>query len=382
MTSSKPPKRLQIVFLATGAFAVPSMRAIYDSGLYDVVCLVTNPMRYDRAGQPIITPARQFAMERNILISDMEDVHSQEFFDFLYLVRPDLLFVCDFGQILSNKALNGAILGGINLHGSLLPKYRGAAPVHWAIMNGDPVTGVSVIHMTPQIDAGPVIAQSPLIPVGARETVEELEDRLAEFGADLVLDCLRRMACDEMVRIIDQLHQEKTKAPRLKKEHGHVDWQRSSLTIFNYHRAMSHWPKTFTDWIRADGTKIRVILGEVTPLDDRLEILIEEDFNNPMYVGPVLTDAKWDNLAMLKEYRAAQAEGRTLFLTRKTSAPSDGRPENWTPGLIVGAEGDELIVAAGEGTILISSIQPAGKRMMSVRDFLRGYPIQPGDRFE
>lgn len=375
--SPRKPKRLQIVFLATGAFAVPSMKAICDSGLYDVICLVTNPPRRDRTGNPIPTPARLFAEEYGITISDKEDVHAQEFFDLLYLVRPDILFVCDFGQILSAKALKGAILGGINLHASLLPKYRGAAPVHWAVMNGDPVTGVSVIHMTPKIDAGPVIAQSPLIPIGVRETVEELEERLAYFGADLVLGCLHKMAQGETVRIIEQLHGETTKAPRLKKEQGRVDWQRSSRTIFNYQRAMSHWPKSSTDWVHADGKRTRIIMGRVTPLDDSLETLVNEDFSDPMYVGPMLTDAKWDNLAMLKEYRRSLA-GAPVAVPAELKA----RPDGWTPGLVLKAEDDELIVVAGEGALSIFELQPAGKRMMSVRDFLRGYRVRPGDRFE
>jgi methionyl-tRNA formyltransferase len=357
--------------MATGGFAVPSIRALCESDLIEVICLVTKPARCDKSGRPIITPARQVAAEYNIPISDKEDVNSPEFFDFLYLVRPDLIFVCDFGQILSKRVLSGSLLGGINLHGSLLPKFRGAAPVHWAILTGERYTGVSIIRMTPQIDAGPVIAQSPPIPISPRETVIELEERLAEYGAELVLDTISKMAYNETIRIIEQLHHHVSKAPRLKKESGSVPWDGSSHDIFNHHRAMVPWPRAFTDWHREDGFTLRLILGEIHPLDNEFKELINEDYSMPIFVAPVLTDAKMDNLAELK---AAPVNPPIK------PHPHLRRPAWWKPGVIIRAEGDELIVAAADGMIRISQIQPAGKKMMPVRDFLRGYPIKQGDK--
>ncbi len=376
----KKPKRLQIVFLATGAFAVPSMQMICESGQFDIICLVTNPLRYDRAGQPISTPAREFAKEYNIAVSDKEDVHSREFSEFLYLVRPDLLFVCDFGQILSKKVLEGAILGGINLHGSLLPKYRGAAPVHWAIMSDETVTGVSIIHMTPQIDAGPVIAQSVPIPISPRETVEQLEERLALYGAELVLETTQRLACDEPVRIIEQLHHQASKAPKLKKEQGRIDWSAGSKTIFNHFRAVSLWPKPFTDWHREGGEPVRLILGAMEPLDDHFRKLFGVDFSDPKFVDPVLSDAKFDNLAALRLLDSKGLGGKDKASTSHDEGKKQHRTHRWYPGTVILAEHDELIVAAGQGTVRITRLQPAGKRMMDVRDFLRGYPIRQGDR--
>ncbi len=383
IVSKQHPKRLQIVFLATGAFAVPSMRMIFESGLFDVTCLVTNPLRYDRAGRPIVTPARDFAKKYNIAISEKEDVHSREFSEFLYLVRPDLLFVCDFGQILSKKVLEGALLGGINLHGSLLPKYRGAAPVHWAVMRGETVTGVSIIHMTPQIDAGPVIAQSVPIPISPSETVEQLEERLAVYGAELVLETIRRMACDEPVRIIEQLHHQASKAPKLKKDNGQVDWSADSKAIYNHFRAVSLWPKPFTGWHREDGSELRLIFGDMEPLDDNFHELVGEDFSHAPFVDPVLTDAKFDNLAALRAHADAGSDGgagEQHVAGRHTLEDSPRRPRRWQPGTVIYAGGDELIVAAGQGTVRIRRLQPAGKKMMAVRDFLRGYPIRQGDR--
>ncbi|MDR3196899.1 MAG: methionyl-tRNA formyltransferase [Planctomycetaceae bacterium] len=371
--------------MATGAFSVPSMQAIYDSGEFDIQCLVTNPLRYDKLNRPIITPARRFAEQHHIAISEKEDVHSLEFFDFLYLMRPDILFVCDFGQILSKRVLSGSLLGGINLHGSLLPKYRGAAPVHWAIMNGEQFTGISIIHMTPQIDAGPVIAQSPPIPIHPFETAEELEERLAHFGAELVLETLRKMAKNEPVRIIEQFHKLASKAPRLKKEDGLVDWSNSSRVIFDHYRAMPVWPKSYTDWTREDGTKLRLILGQMLPLDDSFRELSYENYTDPIFVRPVLIDAKMDNLAAFRASRKNKDTSQNISNISErphTQHHNLKRPGWWKPGTVIRAHSQDLIVAAGEGTVQIFKIQPAGKKMMDVRDFLLGYPIKSGDQLE
>ena len=366
-------RRFQIVIMATGEFAVPSMRALCESEMFEIVCLVTGPMRCDKTGRPIITPARQVADEYGLPISDQEDVNSTEFCEFLYLVRPDLIFVCDFGQILSRQTLSGSILGGINLHGSLLPKFRGAAPVHWAILSGEHYTGVSVIHMTPKIDAGPVIAQSPQIPIGTSENVVELECRLAQYGAQLVYDTIAKMAQNETIRIIEQLHDRVSKAPRLKKEDGLVSWNQSSQAIFNQYRATIPWPRIFTDWQREDGSTLRLILGKIVPLRDSLtELAAEQRFEHDASSDVDMTDAKMDNLANLR------ATPRVVSAERNIPAQ---RPAWWEPGTVIQAGEGILIIAAREGAVRIEQIQPAGRKMMQTHDFLRGYCLKPGERF-
>ena len=367
-------RRFQVVIMATGAFAVPSIRALCECDSIEIVCLVTSPLRYDKNGNPMVTPARKVAAEYRIPITYHENVNTKDFADFLYLVRPDLFFVCDFGQILSRQTLFGSILGGINLHGSLLPRFRGAAPVHWAILTGEADTGVSIIHMIPQVDAGPVIAQTPPIPISPHETVIELEERLAEYGAKLVLATVVEMALGKTVRIIEQLHDRVSKAPRFTKESGLVPWNRSSQEIYNHCRAMVPWPRSFTHWGREKGSPLRLILGEVSPLDDALEELVFENFAQTSYDAPLLFDAKMDNLAELKS---------TPKIMSVVSKPSDfQRPAWWQPGVVILAKGNDLIVAAEKGAIRIKQIQPAGKKMMQVHEFLRGYPIKQGNRLE
>ena len=373
--ASFPMSKPQIIFMATGAFAVPSMRRLWENGEFEIVGLVTTPLKYEKSGEPILTPARRFAAEVDLGIFETDNIHAQELFDFLYLVRPEHIFVCDFGRILPNSLLRAPLVGGINLHGSLLPKYRGAAPVHWAILNGDEYTGISVIQMTTQVDAGPVIAQSPPIPIGPHETTDELEKRLADYGAELVLHTIRRLSGTETVKIIPQLASEVSKAPKIKKEDGRIDWSRDSLAVFNHYRAMVSWPRSFTDWKRDNGSVLRLIVGPVQPLDDQLYELVElPDYVEPRYVEPILTDAKMDNLAEIQWAARKKESGE---LERSLS----GRLESWKPGVVIEASGNRLIVAAGEGAVRILQIQPAGKRPMDAEAFLRGYPIKPGDRF-
>jgi len=374
LQSVLPKQRFQVVIMATGAFAVPSIQALCESDLFDIVCLVTSPLRYDKSGNPIITPARKTAAEYDLIVTEQEDVNSVDFFELLYLVRPDLIFVCDFGQILSKQTLSSSILGGINLHGSLLPRFRGAAPVHWAILTGEQYTGVSIIHMTPQIDAGPVIAQSPPIPISPYETAIELEERLADYGAELVLGTVSKMARNETIRIIEQLHDRASQAPRLTKKSGLVPWDRSAQEIFNHFRATITWPRAFTDWHRADGSVLRLICGDMIPLNDSLLEIVSEDFSQATFVEPILTDAKMDNLADL------MATPKKDFEKQRSFSPHSRRPAWWKPGVVIRAEGNDLIIAAKEGAVRIEQIQPAGKKMMWVQDFLHGYPIKQGDR--
>jgi methionyl-tRNA formyltransferase len=372
------------------------MQAICESGEFEVQCLVTNPIRFDKNNQPIQTPARKFAAEYGIPVCEKQEFKSQEFYDFIYLMRPDLLFVCDFGHILSRLALRGALLGGINLHGSLLPKYRGAAPVCWAVINGDLFTGVSVIHMEPAIDAGPVIAQSPPIAISQRENVLELEERLACFGASLVLETIRKMASGDPVRIIEQIHSQSTKAPKLTKDDGYVNWNLSSREIYNWFRATVEWPRLFTVWHRSNKQELRLIFGGITPLSDNFEEIIDNDYTLPIVVPPILMDAKFDNLNMIntpvknKNHTVKKNLAQTNAAKIKNPAKQQRmkvavkpvRPDWWRAGVVVKASGNDLIVAAAEGVVKISQIQPAGKRMMSINEFLAGYKIEIGEKFD
>lgn len=312
---------MRLVMMGTGPFAVPTYRSLYGTR-HEVVALVAGPLRDHRPGTPL-NPLRDIAHEHGTPIFDPADVNEPAARERLAAMAADLLVVCDYGQILAPATLAMARLGGINLHASLLPKYRGAAPINWAIYHGETETGVSVIHMTPQVDAGPLIGQGST-PIGADETAAELEARLSELGAWFV-----RRAVDELERgPVEALPQDAalaSKAPRIKKSDGLVDWSRPAAAIKNHVRAMEPWPKTYTFWRRRAGPPMRLIIGPVSVLAE---------------------------------------------------SPGEG-----PPGTVLEASKDRLAIAAGEGAVLILGVQPAGKRHLATREFLNGHRVQAGDRF-
>jgi methionyl-tRNA formyltransferase len=289
---------------------------------HEVLALFTRPVReLHGKTQAEANPMRDTALARGTTVHDPESINTPHARSVLASYHPDLLVVCDYGQILAPETLEIARYGGINLHASLLPKYRGAAPINWAIYRGETETGVTIIHMTPRIDAGPAIAQAAT-PIGERETAVELESRLAELGAPLVLASIDAIEAGT-AQAIPQDPALATRAPRLKKELGLVDWSRPATDIANQVRALQPWPKTYTFWQRPAGEPLRLIL-------DRLHV-----------------------------------EPATISQA----------------GVVLEAAGDRLVIGTGQNAVVVDFIQPAGKRVLSAAEFLRGYPVRPGERF-
>ena len=313
---------MRLVPMGTGPFGVPTFRALYDTD-HQIVAVVTGPLRSRGRRPPVAGPVRQLAEAQGTPIFDPEDVNSEEARARLTEYGADLLVVCDYGQILSAETLATTRLGGVNLHGSLLPKYRGAAPVNWAIYHGETETGISVIHMTPKVDAGPVIEQART-PIGPEETAADVEARLSQMGPDCVLRAIEALEAGA-AQTLPQDPALASKAPRIKKRDGQIDWTRPSEAIANHVRAMEPWPKTYTFWHRPAGAPMRLILGPV---------------------------------------KAVETSERSAL-----------------PGTVLEAAGDRIIIAAGEGAVVLETVQPAGKRLLEVREFLRGYHVQPGERF-
>lgn len=310
--------------MGTGPFAAPTFRELYRTD-YDIAALVTSPLRAPR-GKHIapVNVVQDVAHEHRTLIFDPENINAAESQIQLSRFNADLLVVCDYGQILTAPTLSSARLGGINLHASLLPKYRGAAPINWAIYNGETKTGVTVIHMTPRVDAGPCIAQAE-VDIDPEETAVELEKRLADLGAWLVRRTIDALQAGNL-EALPQDPALSSGAPRLKKTDGLIDWTRPALAIKNQIRAFEPWPKTYTFLHRPNGPPMRLIFGPV-------------------------------------EVEAISADG------------------NSSPGTVLEAKGGRLLIAAGSGAVAPKSIQQVGKRRMSIDEFLRGHRVQPGERF-
>lgn len=314
---------MRLVMMGTGPFALPTHRALY-STRHEVAALVTQPQRPTHGKRVAAeNPHRALATERGTPVYDPVSINTADAQQWLAGLGADLFIVADYGQLLSSETLAASRLGGINLHASLLPKYRGAAPINWALWHGETVTGVSIIHMTPRLDAGPVLAQAALA-IEPGETADALEPRLAELGAPLVCQVIDQLERGQTAPI-PQDPGLATRARRLRKSDGEIDWSRPAEAIVNQIRALDPWPRTSTTWHRSGSPSMRLIIG------------------------------------------AAQA----------LIAVSSEMP----PGTVVSSEGGRLLVSTGAGLLAIDEVQPAGKREMPIADFLRGHTVSAGDRF-
>jgi methionyl-tRNA formyltransferase len=325
------PQRL--ILMGTGPFAVPAFEALREAG-HEVALVVTRPAPVvkSRKGPPP-SPVRDFANRYGYEPFDPESINAPESIQRLASERASLLVVCDYGQILSSDALASTPLGGINLHGSLLPAYRGAAPVQWAVLNGDPVAGVSIIHMTPRLDGGPVLATAQ-IPIAASDTSGTLEAKLAVLGVDPTLQSVEMLARWDRVAAIGE-QQDKTrvsKAPRLSKACGQIDWNRSAEEIDRHVRGMQPWPGAYTDiQLAADRPPLRIAIRCVTVMP--------------------------------------------------TPSPGD-RSVDMQPGTLISEQALEIATGPAEapGVIRIDRLQPAGRNEVSGDEFIRGYRPRLGIR--
>jgi methionyl-tRNA formyltransferase len=328
---------LRIVVCGTGPFAVPTFETLLESS-HPVAALITRPIADPGQRRKLAAnPMREAATRHGIAVHEPADINAPDAVELIRTLQPDLLVVCDYGQILSREVLAVAPLGGINLHGSLLPRYRGAAPVAWAIWRGETVTGVSVIHMTGQLDGGPVLAAASLA-IGPDETCAELEPRLAQAGVAPVLDAVRQLEEWDRTSPIGKPQDPSlaTRARRLRKEDAVIRWDRPARKIHRQVRALQPWPGTWTTWQRTGQAEAQ-----------RLIVL------------------------------------RTTFVSSQAGAGGEVHRADTTgtaPGRIIVADGKRLVVQTGSGVLALLEVQPAGKRSMPVADFLRGNPLRPGDR--
>ncbi len=313
---------MNIVVFGTGPFAVPAFSGLLDSK-HVVRAVVTRPITDPgQRRRSAANPVRDLAETAGLPILDPPTANDPKFVQTLKSYAADLFFVCDFGQILSKAALGAASLGGINLHASLLPKYRGAAPINWAIYHGEKETGVTVIFMTPKLDAGPALTAAR-IEIGQHDTAVDVERKLSALGVDAVRSAIEMLENWNGLDPIGSVQDNSlaTKAPRLKKTDGQIDWTRSAEQIVCQIRAFQPWPGTYTQIQSPGKSPLRLIIH------------------------------------------------RASVMNVETDAP---------PAVVVAADKKLLAVQTGQSALLIEQIQPAGKRSMPVEDFLRGHSIQIG----
>jgi methionyl-tRNA formyltransferase len=309
-----------VVFFGTPRFAVPTLQHLLDSP-HVVAGVVTQPDRPRGRGHKItFAPVKTLASERNIPVVQPERLKPPEVAETLRAWGADVAVVAAYGRIIPEHLLTIPRLGMINVHASLLPEYRGAAPVHRAVMNGDAVTGVTIMRVVKELDAGPTFAKVTR-PIGPDETSDSVEDALAELGARLLIDVLGQMAAGA-AHEEPQDDSKATYAPRLLKEEGLIDWSQSAAQLHNRVRGLYPWPHAYS---------------------------------------------------FLK--------GARLIVRRSRVIAGPNGPGPSEPGTIAEITSDALVVATGEGQLGILEIQPEGKRAMRAQDFVAGHRLAPGDTF-
>ena len=304
---SKP----RLLFMGTPEFAVPSLQTIINAG-YPVVGVVTQPDKPKGRGRRLQpSPIKELAEENGLLVLQPDRVRDESFLQIFRGLNPDLVVVAAFGQILPGEILERPKFGCINVHPSLLPKYRGAAPLNWTLIRGEKTTGVTIMMMDEGVDTGDILLQEET-PVAEGETCDCLHDRLARMGASLLLETIRQIEQGTATRR-PQDHQQATYAPRLKKEDGLIDWGKDTVDIVNVIRGLSATPGAYT---YLDGKVFRIFMASA-------------------------------------ESGAVTEEAGAIGSLTKSGLP----------------------IAAGKGYVYVQDVQLEGKNRMAIQDFLRGYRI-------
>lgn len=255
---------MRIIFMGSASFACPSLERLLADGLDEVIAVVTQPDRpKGRNLEWSACPVKHYLEERAIQVFTPEKVNTPESLAALNQLKPDLVVVVAYGQFLKPDLLSMPAIGCINVHGSLLPKYRGAAPIQWAVANGERVTGVTTMHVNERLDAGDMILKRE-VPIEAGDTGGILHDKLAAAGAELLSATLDLIRSGKAPRL-PQDEAQATVAPKLKKADGRIDWGWAAATIHNRVRAFNPWPGCYCETPRAPGKFVKVLKTRVEP---------------------------------------------------------------------------------------------------------------------
>jgi methionyl-tRNA formyltransferase len=317
---------MRIVFCGTPQFAVPTLKHLLSQSDFEIVGVITQPDRPRGRGQEVsFSPVKEAALAANLAVHQPDKIRAPETEALLLKLAPDCIVIIAYGQIIPAKLLPIPKLGWINLHASLLPKFRGAAPINWAIVNGETRTGVTTMRIDAGMDTGDMLLQR-VIEIGSKETAPELAARMAEAGAPLMTETLRGLAAGTIAPKA-QNHAEASYAPMLKKEDGRIDWKRPAVEIYNRMRGFAPWPGAYTTF---RGQSCHVWAEPVSK---------EEDVGLPS--------------------RAGGGVPATLF-----------------------TEKNELFIWCGDTTVLrLGLVKVEGRKPVKAADFANGARLKSGERF-
>lgn len=308
----------KVVFMGTPRFAVPSLMALIEAG-YELAVVVTRPDKPRGRGLALLpSPVKEAALKRGIRVIEPRNVRDESFISELRSISPDFIVVVAYGKILPPPVLGIPSRGCINLHASILPRYRGAAPINRAIVNGDKETGVSTMLMDAGMDTGPVLL-TERVAIGDDDTAEDLAQTLSTAGARLLVETIRGLAQGSIAGT-PQDDKAATCAPTLKKEDGRIDWGRNASEVKNLMRGLYPWPGAYTVW-----------------------------------------------------------KGMVLKVHSGHPAGACAGGDNTEPGAVLDATKDSIIIKCGGGAFEITELQPENRKRMGAGDFIKGYRITKGD---
>lgn len=313
---------MRIIFMGTPDFSVPTLESLIASR-HEVIAVVTQPDKPKGRGKEVqMTPVKETALAHEIPVYQPVRAREASFIEEMKSLSPDVMVVIAFGQILSKELLDVPRYGCVNIHASLLPKYRGAAPIQWAVINGDRETGITTMMMDVGMDTGDML-EKLTVPLEEKETGGSLFDKLSGLGGNLILSTLDKLEAGTLVRT-PQNHDEATHVKKIEKTMGDIDWTMDAAAIERLVRGLAPWPSAYTHW---NGKMLKI----------------------------------WD----------ADVEKETGFGAEKAPA-----------GQVLEASGGSIRVQTGNGVLNIRSLQLEGKKRMDTAAFLRGYPVEAGYRFE
>lgn len=309
---------MKIIYMGTPDFAVAPLEAILKAG-HEVTAVVTQPDRQKGRGREIqYSPVKECALSYGIPVLQPLKIKEKDAVEELRKYPADIFVVAAFGQLLSEEILNMPRFGCINIHASLLPAYRGAAPIQWCVINGEEKTGVTIMQMAKGMDTGDILLQKEVV-LDEKETGGSLFDRLMETGAELIVEVLPKIEAGELTPVV-QKEELATYAGKITKDMGNIDFAKSAVTIERLIRGLNPWPSAFTHY-----------------------------------------------------------KGKILKIWEADVVSECANAENPVPGTVIAMDKESFTLATGEGALRIRSLQPEGKKRMSCAEFMRGYEIKVGE---
>lgn len=309
---------MKIVYMGTPDFAVAPLEAILKAG-HEVTAVVTQPDRQKGRGREVqYSPVKECTLSYGIPVLQPLKIKEKDAVEELRKYPADIFVVAAFGQLLSEEILNMPRFGCINIHASLLPAYRGAAPIQWCVINGEEKTGVTIMQMAKGMDTGDILLQKEVV-LDEKETGGSLFDRLMETGAELIVEALPKIEAGELIPVV-QKEELATYAGKITKDMGNIDFTKAAVTIERLIRGLNPWPSAFTHY-----------------------------------------------------------KGKILKIWEADVVSECVNAENPVPGTVIAMDKESFTLATGEGALRIRSLQPEGKKRMSCAEFMRGYEVKVGE---